>query len=291
MHALVVDSGRVACGEWPRPALADPQGVRIRVAVAGICRTDLHVADGVVPHREPLILGHEVAGVVADVGRAVTRVAVGDRVTVDPRVGVGRVLGIHEHGAFADELVVPAPCVHRVPAGVSAEAAAMVEPIAACTAVLESGIAPAAGGIVIGAGRIATLTRRVLRDAGYELAQRLEEAAAGTIGFAVVTSTAGGGLARAVRMCRPEGLIVLKSREPEPASLDVGLAVRKRLTLRAVDYGRFESAVELAASGRVRLDDLLGPSYDLVDADAAFADARADESVKRFFRISDVWAG
>jgi len=54
--------------------------VRVRIAASGICHTDLLVRDGSFPTPMPVVLGHEGAGVVEEVGTAVTRVAVGDRV-------------------------------------------------------------------------------------------------------------------------------------------------------------------------------------------------------------------
>ncbi|MGB9377378.1 MAG: zinc-binding dehydrogenase [Mycobacteriales bacterium] len=57
-----------------------PTDVRVRVAAAGVCHSDLSLARGVLKQRVPAVLGHEGAGTVADVGSAVTSVAVGARV-------------------------------------------------------------------------------------------------------------------------------------------------------------------------------------------------------------------
>jgi uncharacterized zinc-type alcohol dehydrogenase-like protein len=65
-----------------------PHDVRIEIKYAGICHSDIHTARaewGQVPY--PLVVGHEIAGVVAEVGSAVTKVAVGDRVGVGCMVG------------------------------------------------------------------------------------------------------------------------------------------------------------------------------------------------------------
>jgi propanol-preferring alcohol dehydrogenase len=66
--------------EVPTP---HPQGdeVRIKVLVSGVCRTDIHIAEGDLPlKKSPLILGHEIVGVVDEVGVAVRRFRVGDKV-------------------------------------------------------------------------------------------------------------------------------------------------------------------------------------------------------------------
>jgi propanol-preferring alcohol dehydrogenase len=61
----------------------DAHQVLIRVSACGVCRTDLHIVDGELPNPKlPLILGHEIVGVVAGLGAAVDRFAVGDRVGV-----------------------------------------------------------------------------------------------------------------------------------------------------------------------------------------------------------------
>ena len=57
-----------------------PDEVRVRITASGICHTDLLIRDGSFPTPMPVVLGHEGAGVVEEVGAAVTRVAVGDRV-------------------------------------------------------------------------------------------------------------------------------------------------------------------------------------------------------------------
>jgi propanol-preferring alcohol dehydrogenase len=64
----------------PEPA---PEQVLIRVHTCGVCRTDLHVVDGELPHLKlPLILGHEIVGTVVEIGTAVKQFNVGDRIGV-----------------------------------------------------------------------------------------------------------------------------------------------------------------------------------------------------------------
>lgn len=68
--------------ECPRPEPAAHQ-VLLRVKACGVCRTDLHVCDGELTHPKlPLILGHEIVGVVEAVGERVERFQIGDRVGV-----------------------------------------------------------------------------------------------------------------------------------------------------------------------------------------------------------------
>jgi S-(hydroxymethyl)glutathione dehydrogenase/alcohol dehydrogenase len=59
-----------------------PNDVHVRVAASGVCRSDLSIQDGTIPHPLPAVLGHEGAGVVLDVGDAVSTVAPGDHVVL-----------------------------------------------------------------------------------------------------------------------------------------------------------------------------------------------------------------
>jgi len=68
--------------EVPTPDPNDDE-VRLRVLACGVCRTDIHIAEGDLPLRKsPLILGHEIVGVVDEVGKNVERFRVGDRAGV-----------------------------------------------------------------------------------------------------------------------------------------------------------------------------------------------------------------
>lgn len=84
MDAMLLDAPhlrlRLASIPIPRPS---PHEILIRVTACGVCRTDLHIADGELPpHKTPLIMGHEVVGVVAEKGELVQGFQVGDRVGV-----------------------------------------------------------------------------------------------------------------------------------------------------------------------------------------------------------------
>jgi propanol-preferring alcohol dehydrogenase len=84
MRALVLDSPGLPLSQIDVGPRAPAGGeVRIRVRVCGICRTDLHVVDGDLPDPKlPLILGHQIVGVVEALGADVEELAVGDRVGV-----------------------------------------------------------------------------------------------------------------------------------------------------------------------------------------------------------------
>jgi len=64
----------------PRP---DKNDILVRVEYCGICRTDLHIAEGDIPmHKKPVVLGHEIIGIVEEKGEKVTKYEIGDRVGI-----------------------------------------------------------------------------------------------------------------------------------------------------------------------------------------------------------------
>jgi propanol-preferring alcohol dehydrogenase len=167
----------------PRPGRED---VLIDVAAAGVCGTELHFLDGLLtPARTPITLGHEVAGVVAEVGDAVEHVAVGDRVAVHYLHACGRCrwcrtgddhlcdaplgfLAFATDGGFAEQIVVPASATVPVPEGLDLAAAAVLccSGTTALHAVDMAGVAPGATAVVYGTGGVGLALVQVLREAG-----------------------------------------------------------------------------------------------------------------------------
>jgi propanol-preferring alcohol dehydrogenase len=129
--------------EVPTPEPAAGEAL-IRVAGCGMCHTDLHYLDhGVKPFKTPpLILGHEVAGVVEAVGQGVTGRAPGDRVLIPAVLSCGRcgycrqgrenlcdrlvMLGNNIDGGYAEFVVVPAGDLITVPPDVTLEHACVI---------------------------------------------------------------------------------------------------------------------------------------------------------------------
>lgn len=175
----------VAVEEIDEPHLG-PGDVIIDVAAAGVCGTELHFLDGLlIPAATPLTLGHEVAGVVAEVGAEVEGVAPGDRVAVhylhachrcrsclagddhlcDQPLGF---LAFVTDGGFADRIAVPASAVVPVPEGLDLSVAATLccSGTTALHAVDVAGVRPGATAVVYGAGGVGLAMVQVLREAG-----------------------------------------------------------------------------------------------------------------------------
>ena len=85
MKALTyIEHGRFALTDKPKPVILDPRDAVVRVTLGSICTSDLHIKYGSVPRAVPgITVGHEMVGVVEEVGSAVTTVKPGDRVTVN----------------------------------------------------------------------------------------------------------------------------------------------------------------------------------------------------------------
>jgi len=164
-----------------RVPVPGPTEVLVRSEVAGICGSDTHAAHG----RHPFIVlpyhpGHEVVGVVAEVGAQVTSVSVGQRVTVEPDLPCWqckpcltgrqnlcenlRFFGCgYEQGGMADYFTIPANRLHVVPADLSLRAAALIEPLSTPVhAVRLAGDVEGRTVAILGAGTIGLLVLSVV---------------------------------------------------------------------------------------------------------------------------------
>jgi len=167
-----------------------PQDVLIRVRSCGICGSDVHGLDGSTGRRiPPLVMGHEAAGTITEVGREVDDWKIGDRVTFDSTISCGdcefcrrgeinlcdrrQVLGVscgdyRRHGAFAEYVAVPARILYRLPETLSFDHAAMIEAVS--VAVHAVSLTPVTSGdtaVVVGCGMIGQLTIQAAKVAGF----------------------------------------------------------------------------------------------------------------------------
>ena len=79
-----IEQGKFELREKPKPVLQNDTDAIVRVTLASICTSDLHIKHGSVPRAVPgVTVGHEMVGVVEEVGGAVAAVRPGDRVTVN----------------------------------------------------------------------------------------------------------------------------------------------------------------------------------------------------------------
>lgn len=177
MKALVLErQGVLNIRDIDLPTEVGPQDVKIAVDTVGVCGSDVHYYThgkiGPFVVNAPMVLGHEAAGEVIAVGAAVTHLAVGDRVCMEPGLpdptSKAAKLGIYNvdpavrfwatppiHGCLAPEVVHPAAYTYKLPDHVSFAEGAMVEPFAiGMQAALRARIKPGDVAVVTGAGPI-----------------------------------------------------------------------------------------------------------------------------------------
>lgn len=171
-----VERGKFELQEKQKPALQDDRDAIIRVTLASICTSDLHIKHGSVPRAVPgVTVGHEMVGVVEAVGPAVAAVKPGDRVAVNVETFCGEcffckhgyvnnctdpnggwALGCRIDGGQAEYVRVPYADqgLNRIPANVSDRQALLVGDVLATGfwAVRISEIAPEDTVLIIGAG-------------------------------------------------------------------------------------------------------------------------------------------
>ena len=185
MQAAYYEGNRTITTGASVPQTPGPGEVRINVAYCGICGTDLHIYLGHMDKRVkmPQIMGHEMSGVIAEIGADVTGWQVGDRVVVRPLAPCGhcpackaghshicynlKFLGIDTPGALQGSWTVPAYTLHALPDDLPLDKAALIEPLAvACHDVRLGDVQPGEHVVVIGGGPIGTLVALVAQQAG-----------------------------------------------------------------------------------------------------------------------------
>ena len=160
--------------------------IKVRNVAAGVCGTDISIFRGgkgsadVVP---PIVLGHEYAGEVVEIGSAVKTVLVGDRVAVDPNIYCQKcyycrngkkqhcenlfAIGVNRHGGFAEYSIIPEKQAFRLADHVDYEVGAMAEPLACCIHGIDlAQIKSGSSVCVIGGGSIGQLMIQLSKLAG-----------------------------------------------------------------------------------------------------------------------------
>lgn len=179
MAAWLVGINTLKIQPFQLPPLG-PHDVRINMKAVGICGSDVHYlktlqcAHFVV--KEPMVIGHECAGVIDEVGSEVKALARGDRVAIEPGISCWRCDCCKQgrynlcpemkffatppvHGSLANQIVHPANLCFKLPDNVSLEEGAMCEPLSVGVhACRRAGVGPETRVLVMGAGPIGLVT-------------------------------------------------------------------------------------------------------------------------------------
>lgn len=329
MKALVLDGHGELClrTDYPCPTPATGEVV-VKVDACGVCGTDLAMIAGLQRSCPPVVLGHEYTGEIIAVGDGVSAWRVGDRVVCEQHAGAcgscrsclsgdihwcasKRAPGVCADGAFAEQVLLPANLLHRVPSSVHSRIACLTEPLAVILTGLDR-VRPEQGDValVIGPGSLGVLSALVLQDMGVRtrLAGRQTSstrlAAAGALGLDVVdlqdigtsADESGGadiaydlivdttGDARTVnaglaRLRRGGSFLELGLCHDHP-ELDLMVAIDRAATIvcsLSSERSTWERALELIAAGRLPLEQCV-TAYALDDWESALRDV-ADRQV------------
>ncbi len=246
MRAIVAHAAKDLRIESAPVAELGAGDIRVRIQAGGICGSDLHYFNhggfGLVRLKEPMILGHEVAGIVEAVGPAASRVKPGDRVAVNPSQPCGKCryclegrtnqcLDIrfygsamripHVQGAFRETLVCQETQAHVIADGVSFGEAAMAEPLA--------------------------VTLRAARRAGALLGKRALVTGSGPIGVLAVVSARRAGAAEIVVTDVADGALRFAREIGADRTINIA-AEPDALTAYGADKGAFDVMFEASAN-------------------------------------------
>lgn len=310
MRAIHLEGRDVRLRDVAEPEPAEGWAV-VRVALAGVCKTDLELVKGYMGFRG--VLGHEFTGSV-ETGpdewlgaRVVGEINFACGSCDACHRGLGRhcptrsVMGIlGADGAMAERLRVPLANLHRVPDAVSEERAVFAEPLAAAYEILEQlSVEPGTDALVLGDGKLGLLVAQVLAGAGARvrvvgrhpeklgiLAKRDIE----TISVAdwtpsptslVVDATgSAAGFAAAVAATRPRGTLVLKSTVAEHPDVDLAPLVINEIQVVGSRCGPFPPALQALADGTVDVDALVSDRVPLSRGTEALERANASGVLK-----------
>jgi L-iditol 2-dehydrogenase len=302
--AQVVAIGRFEFREMPiQPPQEDE--VLIRVAVTGLCRTDLKIVR--VGHRDlvlPRVPGEEVVGTVEAAGRRVRDIKPGDGVYVYPGVWCGRcpacragaenlcremqIMGFHRDGGFGPYVTAPAQSVIPLPDDLAADEAVLAEPLSCCLNALERGRLRLGENIGIwGAGPAGTLLARAASALGAhahniepdrrrrDLIDGLETAGERDFDVAVVAVGDNGAYQEALAHLAPRGRLVVFSglapRDDRPAVSFNRLHYLEQTLVGAYGccYRHGQEALAMIADGRVPVSDMISHRLPLLKLDEA----------------------
>lgn len=324
------EAGSVELREFARPE-PGPEDVILAVEAIGVCGSDLHQWHSTHSWKVnyPVVLGHEFGGTIAATGSAVKAWREGDRVVsetaavIDPDSPLSRAglynldptrkgFGYGVDGAMTRYVRVPARCLHRVPAGLAMEQAALTEPCCvAYNAVINNAkILPGDRVIVLGPGPIGILCAAMARLAGAQVAlvglerdkARLEKAKAYgcevIIGDATAWAKARDGLGAdgvidaagasaalkaALELVRPNGWISKVGWGPQPLNFSLDPLVQKNITLQGSfshNWPVWERVLALLASGQLDVRPVLGGVWGLESWQEAFEKMHRGDIVK-----------
>lgn len=323
--AVMKTPGAIEMEERPRPVPAAGE-VLIRINTVTLCGSDIHyfehgrIADFIV--RSPIVLGHEASGTVFETGTGVDPARLGEKVALEPGISCrscrqclsGRynlcpsmafyATPPHD-GALQTFVALPAYLAHPVPAELSFDQAALIEPLAvAVQACRKAGLAGGERVLITGAGAIGLLCAQVATSMGAGNVVIADtdpvrvETARSVFGIEAVLSPdvrgpfdrflecsgAAAALISGIRLLSPGSIAVAVGMgQREMNEIPLGwMLIHEISLLTTFRYANaYPAAIDLAASGKIRLNELIGVGFSFNESGTAFNQARTDKTILR----------
>ncbi|TID21242.1 chlorophyll synthesis pathway protein BchC [Venturia nashicola] len=328
----------------PFPSLRSSRDVLVRIEATGICGSDVHywqhgrIGNYVVEN--PIVLGHESAGVVELCGPDVKGLAVGDRIALEPGVGCTTCNFCRSgkynlcssmrfaatppfDGTLSTFYSLPEECCFKLPDHVPLEEGALLEPLAVAVHVCRlADIRPGSSLVVFGAGPIGLLCCAVARAFGassitcvdivdsrlefaknyaasktyrmkgdeLDLTQESIQSRLGLVGGPDVVIEATGAapcIDCGVQALRRGGTFVQAGLGKPKVDFPLGQICDKEISLKGsfrYGPGDYALALELLASGKVSVKELITHRFDFEDAERAFTIVRDRQGIKTIIR-------
>lgn len=249
--AVFLGRGRIEMQELETPVPGGDE-VLVKVTGCGVCGTDVHIHHGQVTRdiRPPVVLGHEIAGVVHAVGSNVRRFRAGQNVCVDPVVGCGvcpychiartnlceapTIIGYVRNGGFAQYVVAPAGNIYPLAPETPSAAGILVETLACVLNGYDKlDLRPGRAAMIMGAGTVGLLWNQVLRRSpithlvqSEPVAMRRERAR--RLGADTVIDPGAEDLASRVLAVAPEGIDYVIDASGNPAAVEAGVRLVRK---------------------------------------------------------------
>ncbi|MBF0539926.1 MAG: alcohol dehydrogenase catalytic domain-containing protein [Nitrospirae bacterium] len=312
MKAVLFDGSLRLVSDYPRPLLK-PDWAVIKVIKAGICRTDIELIKGYMGFKG--ILGHEFIGVIED---TIDKSLIGRRVTGEINVSCGKcamckmglkrhcynraVQGIHKiDGAMAEYCTLPIENLKIIPDEISDEKAVFIEPMSAAAQILTQITIEANDTcVILGDGKLGILCAWVMttvcRDvtivghhenklnaARWNGLKTITDISEIKTGVDIVIEATGSlsGLTDAVKICRPMGIIILKSTVASKIEIDLSIVTINEISIIGSRCGLFDDGIGIMRNWKdMPIERLITARYPISEAVTAFEKAVQRDSLK-----------
>lgn len=252
--------------------------IEIKVKLAGICRTDIYVKENKIITGN-IVLGHEFCGYVSKSFNP--KFKEGDYVTGNPIFHDKSMIGIDHNGCFSEKVILPSEQVFKIPDTFSNKLGSYIEPITASLSPLNSRyLSKDMSILILGQGRIAELTKKVLQLTGYLNVSLVND----NILYDCVIET--GATSEMINnvpfLLKENGLFIIKSRQPENYSINFYEFVKKNIVIEALYYYDYDKSIEIIKDNLNTFDYLFGSTFKLKDWEKAFS---SNENKKIFLEV------